>query len=598
MLFSLRQSYINSNLMTAPAPRSTARQHRVTRTLPSHIATWELPPGWRWGAEGIHGEYRHYQEIIDGLGRALALVTAPDPAHYRWLHAEAIGLAHRNHPSVPATYHYWTNQRDRGPGYLRRWVSGESVAARFEGRGAADVPYVLRLLRNAGSTLSYLHTTGAVHGALNADALWTTPTGRFWMLEWQWATAREDIPAGVQPDLDAGPRPPEWGDGLWRPTASTDQWQLAATCFALLTGEAPPAHDTPPVKLLRPETPESAAVAIDRALLPDPEYRFESIGAMIRASERGYGESSSVSVPVAENIESEIAGEDDASESRVRHAVGFDYEILSKLGAGGFGTVWRARDLALEREVALKVLHPHIARNSEAVNAFWHEARLAAQLAHPAIVPIYDWDGRSGLSWYTMELAEGGSVAQLVARRGARSLEDVAPNVDLILDGLSAAHAIGVVHRDLKPENVLIDRYHRWRLADFGIAHVLGQESASEGGTIEFSSPEQLLGEPQGPSGDCFSLAAVVAYVLTGQLPFRGPDAQSVIAQQLGERTDLSELATPVAEWVRTGLAPRPADRFADAGEMRAAWESAAASGLKRERALRWWRKLIPAARR
>lgn len=596
MLFRLRPSYINSNPMTAPVPRSTARQRRVTRTLPPHIAGWQLPPGWSWGAEGISGNFRHYQEVIDGLGRALALVTAPDPSHDRWLHAEAIGLAHRSHPSIPATYHYWTNQRDRGPGYLRRWVSGESVEARFEGRGAADVPYVLRLLRDAGSALAYLHTTGAVHGALSADALWTTPTGRFWMLEWQWSTPREDLPQGLHPDLELAPLPPEWADGVWRPTPESDQWQLAATCFAMLTGEPAPLHDMPPVKLLRPETPESVAVAIDRALLPDPGHRFESMGAMIRAAERGYGAEKRGAAPAGAN--KALGGPEDASERHVRDAVGYDYEILSKLGSGGFGTVWRARDLALEREIALKVLHPHIARDSDAVTAFWQEARLAAQLAHPAIVPIYDWDGRAGLSWYTMELAEGGSVAQLIERRGARTLAEIAPHVDLLLDGLSAAHAIGVVHRDLKPENVLIDRYHRWRLTDFGIAQVTGEGAMPLGGTLEFSAPEQLLGEPQGPAVDCFSLAAVVAFVLTGELPFRGDEAQAILAQQLGERTDLSELATPIEEWLRRGLAPRPADRFADATEMRRAWRAAAAAALKRERALRWWRRLMPIGRR
>jgi len=594
MLFSLGQFYINNNLMTAPAPRSSARQRRVTRSLPPHMASWQLPPGWRWGAEGIAGDYRHYQEVIDGLGRALALVTAPDPAHHRWLHAEAIGLAHRSHPSIPATYHYWTNQRDRGPGYLRRWVSGESVGARFEGQGMADVPYVLRLLRDAGSALAYLHTTGAVHGSLSADALWTTPTGRFWMLEWQWATPREDIPAGLQPPLEQAPLPPEWADGVWRPTPESDQWQLAATCFALLTGEPAPGSDTPPVKLLRPETPESVAVAIDRALLSDPAHRFESMGAMIRAAERGYG-GGERGVTLTDRNKG-VPNDADANERAVRDAVGFDYEILSKLGAGGFGTVWRARDLALEREIALKVLHPNIARNSDAVSAFWQEARLAAQLAHPAIVPIYDWDGRNGLSWYTMELAEGGSVAQLIARRGARALEDIAPHVDLILDGLSAAHAIGVVHRDLKPENVLIDRYHRWRLSDFGIAQVTGDETVLSGGTLEFAAPEQLLGEPQGASADCFSVAAVVAFALTGMLPFQGNDAKAILAQQLGERTDLSGLATPIQEWLRQGLAPRPADRFKDATAMRLAWRAAASAALKRERALRWWRKLVPFA--
>ncbi len=574
------------------APRTTERHRRVTRSIPPHIAGWELPPGWRWGAEGIESEYRHYQEVLDGLGRSLSLVTAPDPAHHRWLHAEAVKLAHRSHPSIPTTYHYWTTQRERGPGYLRRWVSGETVGSHFERLGAADVPYALRVLRGAGSTLAYVHDLGSVHGALTADTLWTTPTGRLWMLQWQWAVGRDDIPAGLRPNLNALPRPPEWDDDVWRPTLETDQWQLAAICFAMLTGEAPPSHDTPPVKLLRPETPESVALAIDRALLPDPAERFPSMAAMIRAAERGYaaerpmGESSRTSDGARATA--------DGDERLVRDAVGDDYEILSKLGSGTFGTVWRARDLALEREVALKVLHPRVARDGDAVSAFWREARLAAQLAHPAIVPIYDWDGKAGVSWYTMELAEGGSVAQLVARRGASGISNIASQVELILDGLGAAHAIGVVHRDLKPENILIDRYQRWRLTDFGIANVSGEETTAPEGTLGFSAPEQLLGEPQSSAVDLFALAAIVAYVLTGELPFPGSDPHAVLAQQLGERVDLTALPAAIVAWLRTGLAPNPADRFRDAATMQSEWKEAVADALKRERARRWWRSLLP----
>lgn len=577
------------------APRTAARQRRVIRSpsLPQHIAGWELPPGWRWGSEGNARDYRHYQEVVDGLGRSLSLVTAPDPAHHRWLHAEAVKLAHRSHPSIPTTYHYWTALRDRGPGYLRRWVSGETVGSHFERLGAADVPYVLRVLRGAGSTLAYVHDLRSVHGALTADTLWTTPTGRLWMLEWQWAVDREDIPSGLRPDLHAYPRPPEWDDGVWSPTAESDQWQLAAICFTMLTGEAPPPHDTPPVKLLRPETPESVALAIDRALLPEPAERFPSMAAMIRAAERGYagqGPSGTVRSRPRDGIGDSV----DQDERQVRDAVGDDYEILSKLGSGTFGTVWRARDLALEREVALKVLHPQVARDGEAVAAFWREARLAAQLAHPAIVPIYDWDGKAGMSWYTMELAEGGSVAQLVARRGARSVSDIASQVELILDGLGAAHSIGVVHRDLKPENILIDRYERWRLTDFGIANATGEEVSTLAGTLGFSAPEQLLGEPQGAAVDYFALAAIVAYTLSGELPFPGGDPQEIVAMQLGERVDLSSLPVAIADWVQTGLAPAPSDRFPDAITMRSAWQMAVADTLKRERARRWWRSLLP----
>ena len=110
-----------------PAP------YRVTRQIPPHLEPWQLPPGWRWGTEGLVGEHRHYQEILDALGRSLSLVTVPDPAHAPWLAAEARHLAHLNHPAMPTTYHYWASFGDmrRGPGYLRRWIVGESIGWRF-----------------------------------------------------------------------------------------------------------------------------------------------------------------------------------------------------------------------------------------------------------------------------------------------------------------------------------------------------------------------------------------------------------------------------------------------------------------------------------
>jgi serine/threonine-protein kinase len=352
-----------------------------------------------------------------------------------------------------------------------------------------------------------------------------------------------------------------------------------------LTGEDPPSHDIPPVRLLRPECPASVAEAIDRALLPEADERFPSIAAFLRVADRGYA-SRGVLVPVRE-VESQTT---ESEENRIRSALGDDYEVLSPLGSGSFGKVWRARDLSLEREVALKVLHPHVAADARAVASFWSEAKLAAQLAHPAIVPIYDWDSRDDLAWYSMELADEGSVANLVDRNGPRELDEIAPQVELIIDGLAAAHAIGVVHRDLKPENILIDRYGRWRMSDFGTANATGEDATGTTGTPAFAAPEQLLGEPHGAAVDRFALAAIVAYALTGKPPFGEGDAATIVARQLSGTFDTSLYSPPIAEWIKCGLETNPEDRFADEEEMKTRWRSAVRAAKRRERAA-WWRR-------
>ncbi len=538
--------------------------------------------------------------MIDVFGRSLSLVTAPDPSHYRWLMSEAQHLAHRNHPAIPTTYHYWIGERERrrGPGYLRRWITGESAHAHLARLGAAEIPYVLQVLRGAGSTLSYLHDNGTSHGALTAETIWVSPAGRLWMLEWQWAIPRDDMPAGMRPagrgeNGEAGAAgssvPPEWNIAGWRPTPASDQWQLAATCFAALTGEYPPQSDIPPVSWLRPECPASVATALDRALLPDPAERFSSIAAFMRVADRGYASRGTGVQLVAD---SDGARTHTSEEARVRWALGDDYEVLSSLGSGSFGRVWRARDLSLEREVALKVLHPRVAADERSVAAFWREAKLAAQLAHPGIVPIYDWDGRGDLSWYTMELAEEGSVANLVARHGPQPVEEIAEQVELVLDGLGAAHAVGIIHRDLKPENILIDRYRRWRITDFGIANIPGEDVAGTTGTPAFAAPEQLLGEQQGASADLFAVAGIVVFAVTGHTPFGDGESEVILARQLGGQPDLSNFPVSLERWVRRGFAPDPDERFRDAAEMKEALRAALNAARRRER-IGWWRRPV-----
>jgi serine/threonine protein kinase len=556
----------------------------VTQELPAHLAGWQLPPDWRWGSEGVRQEYRHYQEIVDALGRSLALVTAPDPEHASWLAKEARYLAHRNHSSIPTTYHYWSvyGQARRGPGYLRRWLAAETSGSRARRLGREPIPSVLHLLRSLGSAIAYLHDTGLPHGDISPESVWMAPAGRVWLLGWQWSVPRAEIPDGLTPDPRWTPWPPEWNDTGWAPTFASDQWMLAATCFLSLTGEIPPSGDVPPLDLVSPGIPQALVDILGRALSREPEQRFPTMSALLRTLEHA-------GATPRRSAEREVPERAETDEARIRWAVGDDYEILGFLGRGTFGSVWRARDLSLEREVALKVLHPHVVQDHKAVARFRREARLAAQLAHPAIIPIFDWDDLGEVSWYTMELAEGGSVSDLVGASGPRPFDEIAPQVDAVLDALSAAHGSGIVHRDLKPENVLIDRYRRWRITDFGIAK--GEdEPGGATGTPAFAAPEQLLGESQGPSVDLFAVAGIVAFALSGQPPFPGPDTSSILAQQLANQFDESRFPEPLAAWLKRGLASDPLQRFPDARAMQKAWRDVA-SALDRgpRRGERWW---------
>jgi serine/threonine-protein kinase len=556
---------MTSDDLLGPATRTTE--------LPAHLASWQLPPGWQWGSGGLMVNYRHVQEVRDSLDRSLALVTAPDASHERWLFAEAKHLAQRNHPAIPTTYHYWSGQAGnrRGPGYLRRWIAGETVGTRTRRLGTDTVPYMLRVLRTAGSALAYLHDAGQVHGAVSPDSVYVTPTGRLWLLGWTWAVPRDVIPPGIVPDPRWTPAPAEWGPGEWAPTPLSDQWQLAATCFAILGGELPPRTEIPPVRWVRPDCPANVAELLDRALSVNPADRFHSVASLLRAVDKISSGSSTLSGLETASGEFQAMSE----EQRLRWATGDDYEVLSALGSGTFGSVWRVRDLTLQREVALKMLHPTVARSEDAVARFQREAQMAARLQHPAIVPIYAWEQKGGVHWYVMELEDEGSLGDLVRRQGARPVAEVAPQVAFILDGLAAAHQHGIIHRDLKPENILLSRYRHWRIADFGIAHALGEDREGTSGTPAFAPPEQLLGEAQGVASDLFAVAAIAYFALVGRAPFEGTDARAILAAQLAGKFDLEPIPEELHDWFRRGLAADPDQRFADAAQMRDAWNRA-----------------------
>src|SRR5213075_20449 len=181
----------------------------------------------------------------------------------------------------------------------------------------------------------------------------------------------------------------------------------------------------------------------------------------------------------------------------------------------------------LERDVAIKVLHPALTADPGVVERFRREAQLAARLRHDALPIFYDIMARAGLTWYAMEFVPGSSLAQVIQRHGTFSLDQTERLLNEALSALEHAHGLGLVHRDIKPENMLIEPDGRLRITDFGLALALRGGArfggaTSRSGTPQFAAPEQLLGERVDQRADLYSMAAVAYFSLAGHPPFTG----------------------------------------------------------------------------
>jgi serine/threonine protein kinase len=276
--------------------------------------------------------------------------------------------------------------------------------------------------------------------------------------------------------------------------------------------------------------------------------------------------------------------------------LGDDYELLEEIGSGGFGRVYRARDLALERDVAIKVLHPALTADPGVLERFRREAQLAARLRHPNIVSIYDITGRAGLTWYSMEYVPGSNLAQVVQLHGTFSLDQTERLLTEALSALEHAHSMGLIHRDLKPENMLIEPDGRLRITDFGLALALRGGArfggaTSRSGTPQFAAPEQLLGERVDQRADLYSLAAVAYFGLLGKPPFSGKTPEQILARQTTD--DLPPLSPArrdvpreLEDVLRRALRSDPAERFHSASAFNAAIKGVFGGFLRRLAAL------------
>jgi eukaryotic-like serine/threonine-protein kinase len=256
--------------------------------------------------------------------------------------------------------------------------------------------------------------------------------------------------------------------------------------------------------------------------------------------------------------------------------LGDRYLIERELGRGGMGAVYLARDRALDRPVALKVLPPEFAAVPELRERFLRETRLAAGFSHPNIVPVFAIEDTDGLLAFAMGFVEGESVAARVARDGPLSRRDAVRLLQDVSYALAYAHGRGVVHRDIKPDNIMIERATgRALVMDFGIARAITPVSDRPGltrvgevvGTPEYMSPEQASGDAVDGRSDLYSLGLVAWFAMTGRTAVTGESTQRVLVKQLTEAIPplasiRGDLPSALCDVVDRCCAKEPAERF------------------------------------
>jgi len=253
-----------------------------------------------------------------------------------------------------------------------------------------------------------------------------------------------------------------------------------------------------------------------------------------------------------------------------------NYKIIRSLGEGGVGRVYQGVDTMLDREVAIKVLRPELARQTSIVERFRSEAVLLAKLNHPNIATLYSLLRQGDELFMVLEFIRGETLEQLLHRRGALPEDDAIPIFCQALDGINHAHELGIVHRDVKPGNMILTSYGILKVLDFGIARLLGTSRMTKSGniigTLEYMSPEQVRGLETDARSDIYGLGIMLYEILTGRLPFESENEFLLMKAQTEETPALPRSINPnISETVETAimkaLAKNPDERFQSAGE-------------------------------
>lgn len=261
----------------------------------------------------------------------------------------------------------------------------------------------------------------------------------------------------------------------------------------------------------------------------------------------------------------------------IGQTLGGRYEVLERVGGGGMALVYKARDLLLDRIVAVKVLRPQFAHDEDFVRRFRREARSAASLSHPNIVGIYDVGQDGDAHYIVMEYVEGRNLNEVIRERAPLQVEEAVRIAAQICEALEHAHQNQIIHRDIKPHNILIGNNGRVKVTDFGIARAVTAatitQTGSVVGSVHYFSPEHAKGVATGEKSDLYSLGIVLYQMLTGRLPFLGESPISVALKHLQEPFEQPRKVNPhipqsVENIILRAMRKNPQERYQSAREM------------------------------
>jgi len=249
------------------------------------------------------------------------------------------------------------------------------------------------------------------------------------------------------------------------------------------------------------------------------------------------------------------------------------YRILDVLGQGGMGTVYRAEQVSLHRQVALKVLNRAQMSEPSFVDKFVAEARAAAKLQHPNVVSVFDVEHDGDTYYYAMELMHEGSCEDWLKQNGAMPVDRALQVVADAAAGLAYAESLGIVHRDIKPDNLMLDQHGAIKIADLGLAHTGETTEQRAIGTPHFMAPEQVLNKSVDHRTDLYSLGCTFYRLVTGKTPFRGKTVKDILRAQVKDAAEPASKANAdvpaeVSEIIARLMAKEPADRYQTANEL------------------------------